>query len=219
MPMTLAEIRETLEHISDEWRSGTAGERKMDLADLDDLLGQLDDLESDAATDTETLGELRGRIEVLMDEIDISLGIEPAPPFRAWQIWRRNPRTKTRYFRKANKSTTDLGGSTDRSPRHHRQDPGHAAMVSCPKGWNEPHSLLRIVGALLAWGWVGPAGCWLNRSGPRRPPNVCFEPAEDGRHRPAEPHTYPGHHGRLNASVAGHTWRAVTAAQARTDGP
>jgi hypothetical protein len=42
--MTLAEIRETLEHISDEWRSGTAGEQKMDLADLDDLLGQLDDL-------------------------------------------------------------------------------------------------------------------------------------------------------------------------------
>ena len=79
MPMTLAETSETLEHISDEWRSGTASEQKMDLADLDDLLGQLDDLESDAATDTETLGELRGRIEILMDEIDISLGIEPAP--------------------------------------------------------------------------------------------------------------------------------------------
>lgn len=78
--MTLAEIRETLEHISDEWRSGTAAsEQKLDLADLDDLLGQLDDLESDAATDTETLGEPRGRIEILMDEIDISLGIEPAP--------------------------------------------------------------------------------------------------------------------------------------------
>lgn len=79
VPMTLAEIRGTLEHISDDWRSGTASEQKLDLADLDDLLGQLDDLESDARTDTETLGELRGRIEILMDEIEISLGIEPAP--------------------------------------------------------------------------------------------------------------------------------------------
>jgi hypothetical protein len=77
--VTLAEIRETLEHISDEWRSGTASEQKLNLSDLDDLLGQLDDLESDAATDTETLSELRGRIEILMDEIDISLGNEPAP--------------------------------------------------------------------------------------------------------------------------------------------
>ncbi len=76
--MTLTEIRETLEHISDEWRSGMASEQKLDLADLDDLLGQLDDPESDAAMDTETLGELRSRIEILMDEIEISLGIEPA---------------------------------------------------------------------------------------------------------------------------------------------
>jgi hypothetical protein len=77
--MTVAEIRETLEHIIAEWRSGTANEQKMDLADLDDLLGQLDDLETDTAAETETLDELRGRIEILMDEIDIGLGIEPAP--------------------------------------------------------------------------------------------------------------------------------------------
>ncbi len=77
--MTLAGIRETLEQISDEWRSGTASEQKLDLADLDDLLGRLDDMQTDTAAGTETIDELRGRIEILMDEIDISLGIEPAP--------------------------------------------------------------------------------------------------------------------------------------------
>jgi hypothetical protein len=51
----------------------------MDLADLEDLLGRLDDMQTDAAAGTETIDELRGRIEILMDEIDISLGIEPAP--------------------------------------------------------------------------------------------------------------------------------------------
>ncbi len=51
----------------------------MDLAGLDDLLGRLDAMETGAAAGTETIDELRGRIEILMDEIDISLGIEPAP--------------------------------------------------------------------------------------------------------------------------------------------
>jgi hypothetical protein len=77
--MRLAEIREKLEHISQEWRSETANEQKMDLADLDDLLGRLDDMETGTAVGTETIAELRGRIEILTDEIDISLGIEPAP--------------------------------------------------------------------------------------------------------------------------------------------
>jgi len=77
--MTIPEIRETLERISEEWRSGTAGEQKTSLADLDDLLGRLDDMDTDTAGEAETLDELRGRIEILMDEIDISLGIEPAP--------------------------------------------------------------------------------------------------------------------------------------------
>ena len=77
--MTLAEIREKLARISLEWRSETAIEQRMDLAALDDLLGRLDDMQGGTAAGTETIDELRGRIEILMDEIDISLGIEPAP--------------------------------------------------------------------------------------------------------------------------------------------
>jgi hypothetical protein len=77
--MTLADIRNKLEHISGTWRAETANEQKADLADLDDLLGELDDLDADSAAESERIAELRGRIEILMDEIDISLGIEPPP--------------------------------------------------------------------------------------------------------------------------------------------
>jgi hypothetical protein len=77
--MTLAEIRDQLEDISDGWPFGTADERKLDLVVLDDLLGELDDMDSDTAAEAERIDEVRGRIEILMDEIDISLGIEPAP--------------------------------------------------------------------------------------------------------------------------------------------
>ena len=98
--MTLAEIRETLEHISDEWRSGTAGEQKMDLADLDDLLGQLDDLMT-----------------------------SPVP----------------------------------RTDRHNITASIRVTQRSCPapRGWNEPHSRLRIVcprGGGSARPAVGPTG-------------------------------------------------------------
>ena len=47
------------------------------LADLDDLLGRLDDTERETASEAGRIDELRGRIEILMDEIEISLGIEP----------------------------------------------------------------------------------------------------------------------------------------------
>ena len=77
--MTLAEIRDRLDEISEEWRSQTAAEQKTTLLDLDDLLDELDVLETDVSAATDTVEELRGRIEILMDEIDISLGIEPAP--------------------------------------------------------------------------------------------------------------------------------------------
>ena len=76
--MTLAEIRDRLDEISEEWRSQTAAEQKTTLTDLDDLLDELDVLERDVSVATDTAAELRGRIEILMDEIDISLGIEPA---------------------------------------------------------------------------------------------------------------------------------------------
>lgn len=78
--MTLADIRNKLEHINEVWRAETANEQKADLVELDDLLGELDDLdEDDAADESEQVDELRARIEILMDEIDISLGIEPPP--------------------------------------------------------------------------------------------------------------------------------------------
>lgn len=38
---------------------------------------QLDEVEQETLGATERTGELRGRIELLMDEIEISLGVEP----------------------------------------------------------------------------------------------------------------------------------------------
>jgi ribosome assembly protein YihI (activator of Der GTPase) len=77
--MTLADIRTRLDHISEVWRAETANEQKTELTDLDDLLGELDDLDAVGAAELEKVDELRGRVEILMDEIDICLGIEPPP--------------------------------------------------------------------------------------------------------------------------------------------
>ena len=38
-----------------------------------------DDMRTATTADAEALDELRGRIEILIDEIDIGLGIKPAP--------------------------------------------------------------------------------------------------------------------------------------------
>ena len=75
--MALAEIVERLDQISQVWRSDTSAEQRLDLADLDDLLEQLDGVEQETLGAAERIQELRGRIEILMDEIEISLGIEP----------------------------------------------------------------------------------------------------------------------------------------------
>ena len=75
--MSLAEILERLDQISQVWRSDTSAERRLDLADLDDLLEQPDEVEQQTLGAAERIDELRGRIEILMDEIEISLGIEP----------------------------------------------------------------------------------------------------------------------------------------------
>jgi len=75
--VSLAEIVERLDQISQVWRSDTSAEQRLDLADLDDLLEQLDEVEQETLGATERTEELRGRIEILMDEIEISLGIEP----------------------------------------------------------------------------------------------------------------------------------------------
>jgi ribosome assembly protein YihI (activator of Der GTPase) len=66
-----------LDHISEVWRSGTSDEQHTDLADLDTLLGRLDTIQTETAGEAERIDELRGRIEILMDEIEIGLGIEP----------------------------------------------------------------------------------------------------------------------------------------------
>lgn len=76
--VTLSEIQHDLDRIFERWRLQTSTEQHSDLTFLDDLLGELDDLEPDStAVTAEMVDELRGRIEILMDEIDISLGIEP----------------------------------------------------------------------------------------------------------------------------------------------
>ena len=77
IPIQLADILSRLNHISEVWRSDTSDEQRTDLADLDELLGRLDDTEPGTAGEAERIDELRGRIEILMDEIEISLGIEP----------------------------------------------------------------------------------------------------------------------------------------------
>jgi len=75
----LAEIKDDVDHISETWRHGTAEDQRAELAQLDDALVELDEINVDTASAAEAVGDLRGRIEILMDEIEISLGLEPAP--------------------------------------------------------------------------------------------------------------------------------------------
>lgn len=77
IPIQLTDIMAGLDHISQLWRSDAAAEQRTDLAELAALLGRLDDTEPVTAGEAERIDELRGRIEILMDEIEISLGIEP----------------------------------------------------------------------------------------------------------------------------------------------
>lgn len=77
IPIPFADIVSRLDQISEVWRSDTSDEQRTDLADLDDLLGRLETIEPETAVEAERIDELRGRIEILMDEIEISLGIEP----------------------------------------------------------------------------------------------------------------------------------------------
>ena len=76
IPISVADILTALDHISEVWRSDTAVERRTDLANL---LARLDDMEPQTSAETERIEELCGWIEILMDEIEISLGTEPAP--------------------------------------------------------------------------------------------------------------------------------------------
>jgi len=72
--LTLLEITDRYEEIRETWRDETPTAQLTIVADLDDLLGELDRLEP---VDPDLLDELRGRIEILMDEIEIGLGFEP----------------------------------------------------------------------------------------------------------------------------------------------
>jgi len=77
--MSLPAIRRAVQHLSEGWRLETASAQRHCLADLDDLLDELDAMTADSTTDAELIDELRNRIEILSDEIDIHLGIEPPP--------------------------------------------------------------------------------------------------------------------------------------------
>ena len=78
--MTLSEIEDEVGKIIGRWRSETSTEQRNDLSYLDDLLGELDDVDTGSAgTTADMVEQIRGRIEILMDEIEISLGIEPPP--------------------------------------------------------------------------------------------------------------------------------------------
>ncbi len=71
--MTLTEIEDRFEQISEQWLSDTRFEKQRDLADLDDLLGELDDVAAASPAVARTVDELRGRVEILMDDIDAGL--------------------------------------------------------------------------------------------------------------------------------------------------
>ena len=80
MTVTLSEIEDEVNQVVGRWRSQTTTEQRNDLLYLDDLLAELDDVDTGlAGTTAEMVDELRGRVEILMDEIEISLGIEPPP--------------------------------------------------------------------------------------------------------------------------------------------
>jgi hypothetical protein len=58
--------------------SQTSTEQRNDLSYLDELLGELDDVDTGSTGITAgKVEELRGRVEIPMDEIEISLGIDP----------------------------------------------------------------------------------------------------------------------------------------------
>jgi len=69
MTVTLSEIEDEVNQVVGRWRSQTSTEQHNDLAYLDDLLGELDELDTGSAGPTaEMVEELRGPIEIPMDE-------------------------------------------------------------------------------------------------------------------------------------------------------
>ena len=78
IPIQLADIVARLDHISEVWRSGTVGRttHRPGRSRRRFWAGSTT-TDPETAVEAERIDELRGRIEILMDEIEISLGIEP----------------------------------------------------------------------------------------------------------------------------------------------
>jgi hypothetical protein len=75
--MTLGEVKADVDHISQTWRGGSADLRQVELAQLDDVLAELDDIYVDNRPTAQAIDDLRGRIEIMMGEIAISLDLQP----------------------------------------------------------------------------------------------------------------------------------------------
>ena len=87
---------------------------------------------------------------------------------RAWPTWRRNPPT-TRSLRRSSTSLTDSPApGTDRHT-HGTTDSVDAADLSRPSRQSIAYPVISSA-PLPGRGGGRPAGCWLNRSGLKRPP-------------------------------------------------
>ena len=67
--MMLREIADRYQEISDDWPTDPPVQRSADLAELDVLLLELDEYDV-----TEEVEQLRGQIELLMDQMDTVIG-------------------------------------------------------------------------------------------------------------------------------------------------
>jgi hypothetical protein len=67
--MMLREIADRFEEINDTWREEIPAQQSADLAELDGLLLEMDQLDA-----TDEVDLLRGQIELLMDQIELVIG-------------------------------------------------------------------------------------------------------------------------------------------------
>ena len=71
--MTFHDIQERYFEITDDWAAGDPKQQWSSVAELDDLLHELADVDQ---PDTPAVQELRERIEALMDEIENDLDVQ-----------------------------------------------------------------------------------------------------------------------------------------------
>jgi len=77
VPIQLADIVARLDHISEVWRSGTWTNNAPTWLISTRFWAGSKPSTRETAVEAERIDELRGRIEILMDEIEIGVGIEP----------------------------------------------------------------------------------------------------------------------------------------------